>query len=182
MATNSFNTSLSVLLNLKKNLIHASNCTVLYLHNSKKNILHNAHETTMVVDYDIDAVAALVEEFEVLAFDIFRGGRLSGSELVRDRRIRAWFGCSLDVVAVSWYLLDNNGYGLKEGSTKARFLWALNALKTYPTEANGASRVGGVDEGTWSHWVWYLINALSYLENSVVSFLQFFIFKMPFLS
>ncbi|CAB9530745.1 unknown protein [Seminavis robusta] len=128
----------------------------------------------MVVEYDLDAVDRLQEEFEVIAFGLFRNGRLSGSEAVKDRRVRAWCGVSLTVLSITWYLLQSFG-GLKEGATMERFLWALNMLQQYPTEENGASRCGGVDEGTWSTWVWYFIDEVSYLENDVILWVNRFI-------
>ncbi|CAB9497057.1 expressed unknown protein [Seminavis robusta] len=119
----------------------------------------------MVVEYDLDAVERLEHEFEVIAFGLFRNGRLSGSEAVKDRRIRAW--CGVSVLSIAWYLLEMGG-SLIEGASMERYLWSLNMLQQYPTEENVASRCGGVDEGTWSKWVWYFIDEISYLENDVI--------------
>jgi hypothetical protein len=93
----------------------------------------------------------LVNEFKTVAFCVFRGGQATGSQSVRDRRIRAWFGCSLLVLAKVWCLLCQqfpNGR-MPECATKERLLWALILLKSYDTEEVNASHVGGVDKGTF---------------------------------
>ena len=99
----------------------------------------------------LEAIGGYKDDIERTAFDLFRSGRLSESLGVRDRRFRAWFGCSSEVASELWYLLRESGsLSSKRGATMDRFLWALWMLKAYPIEEEGASRVGGVDEGTFS--------------------------------
>jgi len=97
---------------------------------------------------------------------------MTGSILVRDRRVRAWIGCSVSTAAKVWLLLHNGGYLAPHGigATMRRVCWAMYMLKNYPTEATGAAQVGGVDEKTFSFWVWTMIEEISYLENEAVRF------------
>ena len=113
-------------------------------------------------------IKTLERQFTRIAFDLFRGGRLTGSKVVRDRRIRAWTGCSLRVIAKVWYLLERGG-DLPELATKERLLWALYLMKSYPTEEVAAAACGAVDEGTFREWAWFFIEEISYLTDEVVS-------------
>ena len=113
-------------------------------------------------------IKTLERQFTRIAFDLFRGGRLTGSKVVRDRRIRAWTGCSLRVIAKVWYLLER-GRDLPELATKERLLWALYLMKSYPTEEVAAAACGAVDEGTFREWAWFFIEEISYLADEVVS-------------
>lgn len=122
-----------------------------------------------MIQFDNATIEVLATDFENIAFRLFRDGKgLGGSAGVKDRRMRAWVGCSATVVAKAWHLLCE-GEPLPRGATKERFLWALMLLKSYDTEENNASRVGGVDEGTFRSWSWWFIDELSYLEDEVVS-------------
>ena len=89
---------------------------------------------------------------------------------MQDRRLRAWVGTSSDVIAELFLLLRRSGaLGSRRGATMDRLIWALYFLKAYPSnEEEGASRVGGVDEGTFRTWVWWFIEELSFLEPEVV--------------
>ena len=113
----------------------------------------------------------LILDFEVIAFDMLRGGRRTGSRSVRDRRVRAWFGVSLKTLSKVWDLLTRQFNGrLPEGATKARFLWALILSKSYDIEEVNAGRVGGVDEATFAEWSLWFVDEIAQLESEVVSF------------
>jgi hypothetical protein len=78
---------------------------------------------------------------------------------VQHRRVRAWFGCSLNMLAKTWLLLASQfpNQRLPEQATKERFLWAIILLKSYDTEEVNASCVGGVIEGTFWYWsCWFV--------------------------
>lgn len=122
-------------------------------------------------------VRQLKAEIERDAFDVFRQGRFSGSRGVRDKRIRAWCGCSASVIARAWYLLEQGH--LEPQASRERLLWALHMLNCYPNEREGAARCGGVDEGTYRKWVWYFVEELAYLEDDVVS-RRHFSFCLPY--
>lgn len=125
----------------------------------------------MVKEFNIRQLAAAEEEMEKTLFAIFRTGHgVAGSHNVRDRCVRAWIGCSVTTAAKMWLLLQNGGYLAPhgQGANMRRVCWALYMLKAYPTEALGAAQVGGVDEKTFSYWVWTIIEEMSYLENEVV--------------
>ena len=115
-------------------------------------------------------IKRLKKDFQYIAFDMMRQGRLPESNLVRDRRIRGWFGVSLKTIAKVWDLLGRGFDRLPEGATKRRLLWSLLLLKQYGTEESHAAQVGGVDEHTFSSWAWYFLEEVSYLESIVVSF------------
>lgn len=115
-------------------------------------------------------LAATEQELEKATFKMFRPKfAVSQSELVRDRRIRAWIGCSATVASKAWMLLEDAGAqeSLGRGASMNRFLMALMMLKSYPTEIVGASR-GGCHEETFTEWAWAFIDELSYLETTVV--------------
>ena len=124
-----------------------------------------------MLEFNDRKIKRLSKKFEKIAFRVYRNGQEPcDSKLVRDRRMRAWFGASSKTIAKAWTILarsfDNE---LIEGATKERFLWAFILLKSYATEENNASRVGGVDEGTFRKWSWYFIEEFSYCEDDVVS-------------
>jgi len=48
-------------------------------------------------------------------------------------------------------------------------LWALMFLKSYGKEKVMSALAGGVDPQTFRKWVWIFIEAISYLEDEVVS-------------
>jgi hypothetical protein len=126
----------------------------------------------MVKEFNIRRLASAEEEIENTLFSIFRPKHaMSASALVRDRRVRAWIGCSVTTAAKVWLLLKDGGYlePHGQGATMRRVCWAIYMLKNYPVEEVGASQVGGADEKTFSFWVWTLIEEMSYLENEVVS-------------
>ena len=109
-----------------------------------------------------------IAEIEILAFKLFRNGYPPSSSLfVRDRRFRAWCGCSSATAAKAFMLLLRGG--LKRGASMERFLWGLMLMTSYDTEIVGAGRVGGVDEETFATWSWYFIDSISFLEGDVVS-------------
>jgi hypothetical protein len=125
--------------------------------------------STMLVVFNLNKLQAHVDEFEAIAFHVFRRGKATGSLSVQDRRARAWFGCSLLVLAKTWVLLCRQFVQpLPERATKLKFLWAVILLKSYDAEEVNASRVGGVDQGTFCYWSWWFVDEISYLEPSVV--------------
>lgn len=127
-----------------------------------------------MADYDQDVLDALEEEFVDIAFDLFRKRRRSESHRVCDVRIRAWCGCSALVIAKIWYLLNEDG-SLPEHATKEKLLWALQLLKCYTEDRTGAAFCGGVDEGTYRRWTWFFIDEMSFLENRVVSVVNYLV-------
>ena len=92
------------------------------------------------------------KEFKVIIFCLMGNGGIPDSGVTRDRRIRAWFGCSLTVIAKMWYMLDNSSNGLPERATQERLLWGLVLMKSHDSEENNASRVSRVDKGTFREW------------------------------
>jgi len=57
---------------------------------------------------------------------------------------------------------------MPSGATKKRLLWVLLLNKSHDAEKNNASRVGGIDEGTFSTWSWWFLTELSHLEHIVI--------------
>lgn len=109
-------------------------------------------------------------DIESEAFRICRRGKgITGSKKVRQRRIKAWFGVSSEVMAELFWLLQESGtlHQRRHASTE-HFLWGMMLLKSYETEEVLASRVGGVTEETFRTWSWFFIQEMSYLETQVV--------------
>ena len=48
----------------------------------------------------------------------------------------------------------------------SHLLWCLLLLKTYETEPVLSGLCGGIDEDTFSKWVWHFIEKVSYLDVS----------------
>ena len=81
-----------------------------------------------------------------------------------DRRWRSHFGCSPEICSKLWLILAK----CDQVSMKS-LLWVLFFLKTYPTESEACSRVGGIDEKAWREKIWELINNIALLEAKMVS-------------
>lgn len=120
-----------------------------------------------MVKFKKKKIRPLERKVEKTAFSLFRQGRRTGSNKVRDRRMRAWVGTSITTIAKVWLLLKNKKL-LSAGVTLERLLWALLLLKSYDTDENNASRVGGVDEGTFNQYSWWIIKLIASLETDVV--------------
>jgi hypothetical protein len=118
----------------------------------------------MVNEFNIRQLARAEQEMQQTLFLIFRLElAISGSELVCDRRVRAWIGYLVTTAGKIWLLLKDGGYLTPhgQGATMRRVCWALYMLKNYPIEEVGAAQVGGADEKTFSWWVWTLIKEIS---------------------
>lgn len=89
---------------------------------------------------------------------------------------RRWFssyGVSPDLCCVIWERLDVNTT-FPSGTEYKHLMWALYFLKVYGTETQNANYSGGVDEKTFRKWSHLFVEAISYLEGSVVSNLFLF--------
>ena len=120
-----------------------------------------------MVRFRREDIRPLVLEFERLCFVVFRHGKFTQSRVVRDRRIRAWTGCSSTTIAKVWFLLNQHGR-LPILATEERLLWGLHLLKRYDTDENNAARFNGVDEETFAKWAWWFIDNISWLESEVI--------------
>jgi hypothetical protein len=120
-------------------------------------------------DNGADAESSHAEIIDVAKRMLHRSGH--GSDLVFERRFRAHFGASPQVVAYTWDLLRQNDVDLDEGATIDRFMWSLLLLKCYLTEEVNCSHICGVDEQTFRKWAWFFIDQISFLEADIVSYL-----------
>ena len=106
-------------------------------------------------------------EFRELGMAILH--RRDGTSQTDVRRFRANFGISSLVFSIVWSLLKK----LRKkhpGAEMQHLCWACMMLKTYPTENDMSSKIGGVDEKTLRKWVWIFIKGIAALENTVVSY------------
>jgi hypothetical protein len=99
-----------------------------------------------------------------------RRGAAAGGVATRteEDRFRAKFGTSPAICAALWHKLEPETTMLK-GARPMHLLWALMLMKIYATEAVLSVIAGGVDESTFRKWSWEFVEAVSYLESSVVS-------------
>lgn len=81
------------------------------------------------------------------------------------RRFFSAFGTSPTVCSIIWTFLEPT---VNRWASPDHLLWSLFFLKVYPTEAIGSSTVG-VHEKTFRKWVWFFVEAISYLETDIVS-------------
>jgi hypothetical protein len=82
-------------------------------------------------------------------------------------RFHATFGTSPEVCSILWEMLEPQ----KEINSYAKpphLLWGLMFLRLYCSERVNRMIVE-VDEGTFRKWAWLIIDAISYLEDRVVS-------------
>jgi hypothetical protein len=94
------------------------------------------------------------------------------SQEARDTIFKQYFGCNSRVVAMAWNMM-NELVPMPEGCTLTHFLWSLIFLKSYAVEAIrsslSATKGRRPDEKTLREWTWKMIEALSRLEEHVVS-------------
>lgn len=136
----------------------------------------------MVMEFKAGRLAKAEKQMEKTLFSIFspqdgpqddlhdRPPLDASYNLVRDRRVHAWIGCSVATAAKVWYLVGDmviDNYGPE--ATMDHLCWALYMLKHYPEEAEAVTKVGAADEKTFSHWAWIMISQMSSTAHDVVS-------------
>ena len=125
-------------------------------------------------------IAATAYDFEQIAFRMRRGNRSlplgMDSPRLNEYRFRAMFGVSSTICANAWLITVNGWRNRPSAATKERFLWALHLLKSYDTEPNLASSVGGVDEKTFRQWAWFFLEAFADRQAEVVSIFASYFF------
>ena len=95
------------------------------------------------------------------------GTLLPGSP--EDRRFRALFGVSAQVVVDAWRLMDVHGL-LPNNPQLCHFLWALAFMCIYPKNDKAlSSLLGNRDPKTISVHIWPFIEAVFELDDYVVS-------------
>lgn len=92
---------------------------------------------------------------------------ISKSESTFNRRWMGKFGALPIICCLLWDRI-NPYETMPDGVHKKHLLWGLYFLKVYDTEENSATNVGRVDEQTYRVWSFRFVEAISYLESSVV--------------
>ena len=96
------------------------------------------------------------------------------------RRWMALFVATPTVCTIIWDKLDPYNT-MPKGVCLRHWLWALYFMKVYPVVSVGRGAVAGeknlgfaspVDEKTWREWTKIFVEAISYLESTVVSLLS----------
>jgi len=76
------------------------------------------------------------------------------------------------VVNIVWELLERDSL-LPEGGHPKHLLWAFHFMKVYPKQSPGflavGTSAGAVDPKSHRKWVWAFIDAVTNLDNVVVS-------------
>lgn len=88
------------------------------------------------------------------------------------RRWMSFFGSSPELCCIIWSKLDVQNTMASEGYANADYkhlMWALYFLKAYGNEECNSNFAGGADEKTFRKWTRIFVEAISYLEASVVS-------------
>ena len=85
----------------------------------------------------------------------------------KDRRFKACFGASSDIVAELWNRIEASG-PIEEGEPK-HLLWALIHLKVYSTVEIHCSIVGWPSSKTFSKWAWYFVKRIAELKDEIIS-------------
>jgi len=113
-------------------------------------------------------IAVLAEDFIIIAFRLFRSGKLLESRVRTTQLMVSWVGATPTMLGMVWFLLESTGGLPDRGASKTRLLWGLLLLKAHDTEKKNAAIVGGVDEGTFATWSWCFLEELSFLESYVI--------------
>ena len=106
--------------------------------------------------------------FETIALKMMNRTRVR-SNLTMDRRFRQLFGTTPQICAKIWEMLNPYKTFEERGARPKHLLWCLLLLKLYAPEATLCSLVGGVDEKTFRKWSFIFMDAISCLDNEVVS-------------
>ena len=88
------------------------------------------------------------------------------------RRWMHFHGVSPDICCDVWKRLDVVNTMAAEGingSQPKHLMWALYFLKVYGKEEDNANYAGGIDQQTFRKWTHIFVEAISFLESSVVS-------------
>ena len=117
--------------------------------------------------------STVTDEFEQIGMTMMKR-RTGGSAQTRNRRFRSHFGVTPEICAHVWGLLDPTT--LPEHTEKKHLLWGLMFLMLYETESVNCTMAGGVDEKTFRHWSWFLVDEVSMLEANVVLLSDFLLF------
>jgi len=86
---------------------------------------------------------------------------------VSQRRWVSFYGVSPDLCCIIWRKLDAHKSII--GAQYKHLMWALYFMKVYGNEENNSNFAGGVDEKTFRKWSHIFVEAISFLESSVVS-------------
>ena len=88
---------------------------------------------------------------------------------------RASFGAGPSSVAIAWQMIDPlNNPGIPNSPQLHHLLWALKFMKTYETDRNLASNLGGKDVKTPRKWVKPFVKEIARLCEDLVSGHLFF--------
>ena len=94
--------------------------------------------------------------------------------LSNERRFRSFYGASSSTCERLWMLIDPYKT-MPRGVQPFHLLWGLLFLKVYATEPVHCSIVGCPDEKTFRKWSILFVNAISQLENEIVSVVNIFV-------
>ena len=86
---------------------------------------------------------------------------------VQERRWKHFYGVLPDLCCIIWRKLD--AHNSIHGGDFKHLMWALYFLKVYGKEEDNSNYSGGVDEKTFRKWTHIFVEAISFLESSVVS-------------
>jgi hypothetical protein len=86
---------------------------------------------------------------------------------VHERRWMHFYGVSPELCCIIWGKLDVPN--TIDGGRHKHLMWALYFLKVYGKEEDNSNYSGGVDEKTFRKWAHIFVDAISFLESSVVS-------------
>lgn len=128
----------------------------------------NKRQTKMAVGVHVEP-----DGFLHLGRNILRTHKKIAAETER-RRFHATFGTGPEMCTLIWGLLRAHDL-LPSGGLPSHLLWGLMFLKLYCSESVHCAMAGGVDEKTFRKWAWIFVDAISYLEEHIVSITKYVI-------
>jgi hypothetical protein len=116
-------------------------------------------------------------EFETMGQQLANYSTSTSAKVRRDRFV-SFFGIEPLIVSVVWSMLVDVEdhimvcFAAVDTVKPIYLLWALLFLKCYNTNTRNAA-IAHVDEKTFCHWSWILVEAMANLDREVVSTFAF---------
>ena len=113
------------------------------------------------------------ETFRSLGFELVHRnphGVAPRSRATEMKEFRALFGTWWTICAIMWRMIrDNCPHYLTQSARPHHLLWALAYMKLDISQEVIARSTCDTSPKTFGKWAWHFIDAMSYLEGSVVS-------------
>lgn len=141
---------------------------------TKRRLSITAKDSTLS-NMSITAKDITAETFIRIGADEIISMTYSGGEMSK-LLVKEWmshFGTMPEKCHWLWIMIDPEGNKAMRSAQPIHLLWAIYFLRTYPSsESTAKSGCGNpCTSKTWRKWIHLFVDAISYLESRVVSFI-----------